>query len=253
LWKVLSAPGQEVSVTVLNPDGVRTQSVKLTRTGVASSLAAVSAASFSGEALAPEAIAAAFGTNLATSIAVANTTALPVELAGTKVRVNGGLAPLFFVAPTQVNVLVPADVLTGSAVVEITAADGSVSRGTVNLANAAPSIFTSNASGTGAPAAVATKDGVNFTAVGNPDGSANLIDPGDYLVLFGTGMRKVSAASVEVIIGGRYAPTLFAGAQGGYAGLDQLNTQVPAGVSGLVDVVVSINGRVANTVKVRVR
>jgi uncharacterized protein (TIGR03437 family) len=147
----------------------------------------------------------------------------------------------------------PATAQAGNAVIEILAADGSLSRGTVNLSSVAPSLFTSNASGSGAPAAVVTKDGVNFTAVGNADGSSNLLDVGDYLVLFGTGLRKASASSVRITVGGREAPVQFIGAQGGYAGLDQINTQVPSGVTGLVDVVVSINGKVANTVKLRIR
>jgi uncharacterized protein (TIGR03437 family) len=253
LWKVYAAPGQQVDVTVLNPDGVRTSVLKFTRPGSARSLAAVSAASFATDSLAPEAIAAAFGTGLASATIAASTTPLPTELAGTRVRVNGVLAPLFFVAPTQVNFLVPPGVLTGNAVIEIVSGDTTLSRGTVNLASTAPSLFTSNASGTGAPAAVATKDGVNFVAVGNVDGSPNPLDAGDYLVLFGSGVRKASTPAVRITIGGRDAPVLFSGAQGGFAGLDQINTRIPAGVSGIVDLVVSINGRAANTVKVRVR
>jgi uncharacterized protein (TIGR03437 family) len=144
-------------------------------------------------------------------------------------------------------------VLTGSAVVEIVSGDNTLSRGVVNLASVAPSLFTSNASGTGAPAAVVTKDGVNFIAAGNPDGSPNPIDAGDYLVLFGAGIRKASAATIKISIGGKDAPVLFAGAQGGFAGLDQINTQIPTGISGLLDLVVSINGKVANTVKLRIR
>jgi uncharacterized protein (TIGR03437 family) len=252
LWKVYSAPGQEVSVSVLNPDGVRAPAIKFTRPGAARSLTAVSAASFSADSLAPEAIVSAFGTGLATTTTVANSTPLPTELAGTKVRVNGALAQLFFVAPTQVNFLVPAETLTGSAVIEIVAGDNTLSRGVVNLASVAPSLFTSNASGAGAPAAVATKDGVNFIAVGNADGSSNPLDVNDFLILFGTGIRKASAAAVKITIGGRDAPVLFTGAQGGFAGLDQINTQIPTGVSGIVDLVVSINGKAANTVKVRV-
>ncbi|GEM_PF-262510 len=252
LWKVYAAPGQEVSVTVLNPDGVRTPALKFTRTGSARSLTAVSAASFSADALAPEAIATAFGTGLATTTALAGSTPLPTELIGTKVRVNGVLAQLFFVAPTQVNFLVPAGVLTGSAVVEIVAGDNALSRGTVNLASVAPSLFTSNASGAGAPAAVATKDGVNFFAVGNADGSPNPVAVNDFLVLFGTGIRKASATAVKITIGGRDAPALFAGSQGGFAGLDQINTQIPTGVSGIVDLVITINGKMANVVKLRV-
>jgi len=252
LWKVYAAPGQEVTVTVLNPDGVRSTAVKFTRPGAARSLAAVSAASFSADALAPQAIAAAFGTGLATTTMAASSIPLPTELAGTKVRVNGVLAPLFFVSPTQLNFLVPEGVLTGSAIVEIVSGDNTLSRGAINLVSAAPSLFTSNASGAGAPAAVVTKDGVNYTAAGNSDGSPNPVDAGDYLVLFGTGFRRASASAIRITIGGKDAPVLFSGAQGGFEGLDQMNTQIPTGISGVVDLVVSINGRVANAVKVRV-
>ncbi len=253
LWKVYAAPGQQVEVTVLNPDGVRTPVARFVRPGTARPVAAVSAASFAADALAPEAIGAAFGTGLATSTVVANATPLPTDLAGTRVRVNGVLAPLFFVAPSQVNFLIPAGVQSGNAVLEILAGDNVLSRGTLSLSTAAASLFTSNASGTGAPAAVATKDGVRFTSVGNPDGSANPLDPGDYLVLFGTGFRRAALSSVRITIGGRDAAPLFVGSQGGLAGLDQINTQIPAGVSGLVDLVVTINGKPANTVKIRVK
>ncbi len=253
LWKVYAAPGQEVGVTALNPDGVRSTAIKFIRPGSARALAGASAASYSPDALAPETIAAAFGTGLATATMVASSIPLPTELAGTKVRVNGVLAPLFFVSATQINFMVPADVLTGSAVIEVVSGDNTLSRGAINLVSIAPSIFTSNVSGTGAPAALVTKDGVNFIAVGNPDGSPNPIDANDFLVLFGTGFRRASATAIKITIGGRPAPVLFAGAQGGFAGLDQLNTQVPAGISGVVDLVVSINGRIANTVMVRIR
>ena len=253
MWKVHAPPGLAVDVTVINPDGVRSAAVKFTRGGTALAVSAVSAANFSADALAPEAIAAAFGTNLATATVVASTVPLPTELAGTKVRVNGELASLFFVAPSQVNFLIPPAAQTGNAVIEIIAADGALSRGALNLSSVAASLFTSNASGTGAPAAVATKDGVNYTSVGNPDGTSNLLDVGDYLVMFGTGMKKASAASVRITIGGRDAAVQYIGSQGGFAGLDQINTQIPAGVTGLVDVVVSINGKATNTVKVRVR
>lgn len=253
LWKVLAEPGKEASVTVLNPDGVRTAAVKFTRTGTAKSLATVSAASFAADALAPEAIVAAFGTGLATAVQVANSTPLPTQLAGTSVRVNGVLAPLFFVAPTQVNFLIPGGTTTGSAVIEILSGDTTLSRGTVTLAATAPSLFTANASGAGAPAAVVTKDGVNYSPAGNVDGTPNVLDVGDYLVLFGSGLRRASTTAMRITIGGKDAPVLFNGAQGGYAGLDQINTQIPTGISGVVDVIVSINGKAANTVKVRVR
>jgi uncharacterized protein (TIGR03437 family) len=252
-WKVYAAPGKEVTVTAINPDGVRSTALKFTRVGAARSLATTSAASFAVDALAPETIAAAFGTGLATTTLVASSTPLPTELAGTKVYVNGIPAPLFFVSAGQINFLVPAGVLTGGAVVEVVSGDNTLSRGAINLVSAAPSLFTSNASGVGAPAALVTKDGVSYTLAGNANGSPNQVDVNDYLVLFGTGFRRASANAINITIGGRPAPVLFAGAQGGFAGLDQINTQIPTGISGDVDLVVSINGKASNTVKVRVR
>jgi hypothetical protein len=70
----------------------------------------VSAASFARGAQAVGSIVSAFGQSLATRIAEATGIPLPTALAGTTIRVvdNKGterLAPLFFVAPSQVNYL----------------------------------------------------------------------------------------------------------------------------------------------------
>jgi len=253
LWRVFAPPGQPVDVTVINPDGVRTVARSLTRAGTALSLAAVSAASYSPESVAPDQITAAFGTRLANNFVTASSLPLPTVLAGTSVRVNGALAPLFFVSPGQVNFLVPATTQTGVAVVEITAADGTLSRGNLAVTSTAPSIFTANSYGTGAPAAVATADGVHYAAVGNLDGTPNPINTGDYLLLFGSGIRRAASGTVKITIGGVDAPVLYAGAQQDFAGLDQINTQIPPGVSGVVDLVLSVNGRAANTVKLSIR
>lgn len=252
-WKVYAAPGQTVDVAVLNPDGVRTPVIKFTRPGAARSLGATSAASFSADALAPDSIATIFGTGLATTSASALTSPLPTELAGTRVRVNGILAPLFFVSPEQINFLIPTNALTGSAVIEATSGDRTISRGLATLSSYAPAIFTANSAGSGAPAAVATKDGLSYFAIGNPDGSVNAVAPGDFLVLFGSGLRRASINAVKITIGGVPAPVLFSGAQGGFTGLDQINTRTPEGLSGPQDLVLSINGKPANTVRILIR
>ncbi|MEK7830404.1 MAG: hypothetical protein AAB401_04915, partial [Acidobacteriota bacterium] len=75
---------------------------------LATKAAIVSAASYAGERLAPEEIVSAFGIGLATATQVATTLPLPTTLAGTTVKVRDSAnverqAPLFFVAPTQVN------------------------------------------------------------------------------------------------------------------------------------------------------
>jgi hypothetical protein len=68
----------------------------------------VSAASFSGQELARESIAAVFGIALATTTGTAASVPLPTELAGTRVLIRDSvgterLAPLFFVSPKQIN------------------------------------------------------------------------------------------------------------------------------------------------------
>ncbi|MFN0121823.1 MAG: hypothetical protein ACKV2V_15120 [Blastocatellia bacterium] len=253
LWRVGAAPGQNVDVTVINPDGVRTAAKSFVRGGAAMAMAMVSAASYARDNTAPEAIVAAFGARLSTGQASANTVPLPTTLAGTSVRVNGLLAPLFFVSEQQVNFLIPPGTQTGPGVIEIMASDGTLSRAAINVNSAYPSLFTANSSGAGAPAAIATSDGVSYQPAGNADGTPNPIRPNDFLVLFGTGFRRAATGTVKIRIGNVEAPVFFAGAQAGFVGLDQINTQIPAGVNGTVDLVVIINGVPSNTVRLNVK
>ena len=71
------------------------------------------------------------------------------------------------------------------------------------------------------------------------------------LVLYGTGLR--GAREWSATIGGRVAAVTYAGPQGEFAGLDQINVVVPEGVTGVVDVVVRANGETANAVKVEIK
>ena len=72
------------------------------------------------------------------------------------------------------------------------------------------------------------------------------------LVLYSTGIRG-DAESVAVSIGGLTTVVVYAGPQKGLAGLDQIDAIIPAGVNGIVDVIVSIKGRSSNTVRINVR
>ena len=90
--------------------------------------------------------------------------------------------------------------------------DGVVSRGLIKVEPTAAGIFTSRANGAGAPAAVASADGRNFNiGMSNPDGTPVAIDAGNYVSLFGTGIRYRSN-EVGVSIGGMNITPLFAGA-----------------------------------------
>ncbi|MDQ3014047.1 MAG: hypothetical protein M3X11_25500, partial [Acidobacteriota bacterium] len=239
----------------------------------------VSAASFDGALLAPESIVAAFGTNLATATQIAGTTPLPTALAGTTIKLkdNAGIdrtASLFFVSPTQANYLIPASISVGPATVTVTSGDGSTATGTVQIANVAPSLFTANASGQGLAAAVALRVRGNGLQITEPvaqwdavlnrfiakpiDLSPNAADASEqiYLVLFGTGIRYRSGLSqVSIRIGGTDASVLYAGAQNDFVGLDQVNVLLPQSLAGRgeVEVMLTADGKTANTVKVSIK
>ncbi|MBI3426214.1 MAG: hypothetical protein HY011_25065 [Acidobacteria bacterium] len=215
--------------------------------------------------LAPDAIAALFGTQLATQTNTANSVPLPTTLGGTRIFANGSPAPLFFVSPTQTNYLLPASVVPGVNTQLVTVAgNGIVSQQTLKAFAEAPGVFTANASGSGGPAALWTRDGVSSFAVTNPDGSLNPITTGAFLILFGTGWRHAPdpvtnddngvGEIVQANFGGTIAPVAFAAAQGGLVGLDQMNVAIPTSLAGrgVVDLTITVNGMVANVVKVRI-
>ena len=245
-------------------------------------VASVSAASFSGTELAPESIVATFGAGLAGATATATTQPLPTTLAGTSVRFRDALAqerpaPLFFVSPGQLNFQIPPGTAPGAANVIVTSGDGAVSSGTVQIAPVAPGMFAANANGQGVAAAVALRvkaDGArSFEPVARFDASQNRfvnipIDLGPdmgtasdqvFLILFGTGVRFRSAlSSVTARIGGATgvdAPAFYAGPQGDFVGLDQINLPLSRSLAGRGEVTigVTVDGKRANLVSMSIR
>ena len=200
---------------------------------------------------------------------------LPTTLNGTTVKVKDSvgaerLAPLFFVSSGQVNYQIPQGTATGTATITITSGSGALSVGTIQIATVAPGLFTANANGLGVAAAVAlrVKPGnvQSFEAVAQFDATVNRfvavpLDLGPtteqvFLILNGTGIRWRSAlAGVTAKIGGTDARVDFAGAQGSLTGLDQINVQMPRSLigRGVVDVVLTVDGKATNTVQVNLK
>lgn len=242
---------------------------------LARALASVSAASFTASELAPESIVAAFGTNLATTTQTANTLPLPTTLAGTTVRVRDSagverLAPLFFVAASQVNYLLPPGLAPGAATVTILSGGNELSLGTVNVAAVAPGLFSANSSGQGVAAAIALRvkaDGSqSFEPVSRFDSAAGQfvaapLDLGPageqvFLLLFGTGLRgRSNLSAVTATVGGVAAEVVYAGAQGDLVGLDQVNLRLPRALAGRGEVALAltVDGKAANAVRVAVK
>jgi uncharacterized protein (TIGR03437 family) len=245
------------------------------RVNAASAVASVSAASFLGESLASESIVAAFGARMATRVEVASNLPLPTTLAGTTVRVRDSagterLAPLFFVAPTQINLQIPPGTVAGQATITVTSGDGTVSGGVANIAAVAPGFFTANASGQGVAAATVLRVKADGTQVFEPvarfDAAQNrfVVAPIDlgpegdqvFLILFGTGFRQRSALlAVSLSIGGVSAEVLYAGAQGDFVGLDQVNARLPRSLIGRgeVELALTVDSREANRVGISVK
>ena len=239
------------------------------------SVAAVSAASYaSSGGLAPNAIAALFGAGLSTSTAVAGTDPLPTTLAGATVSVRDSTgtsrtASLFFVSPTQINFLIPANTATGTATVLVQQNGTTIGQGTITIESIAPGLFTSNASGSGVPAALALRirNGVQtYETIAQFDQTQSRwvavpIDLGPdtdqvFLVAFGTGLRNRSAlTATSCTIGGTAATVSYLGAQGMLAGLDQANILLPRSLAGrgTVDLNLSVDGKATNTVSLTIK
>ncbi len=239
------------------------------------SVGSVSAASYTGTTVAPESLVSSFGTNLAINMVSAFTSPPPTELGGTKVMIrdsagNERLAGLLYVSPSQINYQIPDGLQAGDAQITITSGDGTVSMGTLKIAAVSPALFSADASGTGLAAArvqrvhgdnsqsnepVAAIDSTTGKILAVPIDLSSATDQ-VYLNLFGTGIRKVSSSSaVTATIGGVPATVAYAGAQGFFIGLDQLNILIPRSLIGRgeVDVLVSVEGKATNLVKIAIR
>ena len=68
-----------------------------------------------------------------------------------------------------------------------------------------------------------------------------------YLTLYATGIRNHSGP-VSAFLNGISVPVGFAGAQGQYDGLDQVNMGPINGFYGLVNIVLTVDGQTSNTV-----
>jgi uncharacterized protein (TIGR03437 family) len=240
----------------------------------AAPVACVSAASFIGNSLAAESIVAAFGDGLAKSTEVATTQPLPTTLGGTQVSVIDSrgterFAPLFFISPAQINFQVPPGTAAGQALVTILQEGSTVGAASPQIEMVSPGLFSANASGQGLMIGVALRvkadSSQSFEPVARFDEGtkqfvASPINLGPatdrvFLVVFATGLRnRSSLEAVSVKIGGVSTDALYAGPQGSFVGLDQLNALLPRGLAGRgeVDVAVIVDGKQMNTLKVAI-
>ncbi|MEO5922745.1 MAG: kelch repeat-containing protein [Bryobacteraceae bacterium] len=258
------------------PDGqmLRSSEILATAAPTSGGLATVSAASFADNStLAPEFLAAAFGVNLASGTEAASRLPLPTSLGGLSVRVQDSagverLSPLWMVSPEQINFNIPVQTSVGRARISVLRGDQMIATGESTVTAVSPGLFAANGSGEGAAAATAVhvrSDGSQtLEAAYRTDSGRVVTTPIDLgpeteqvvLVFYATGVRgRSSLDAVTATIGMVQCDVLYAGSSQQFPGVDQINVRLARALMGRgeADLVVTVDGRVANTLRVNIR
>jgi uncharacterized protein (TIGR03437 family) len=185
---------------------------------------------------------------------------VPRSLAGTTVLFGGLAAPVIYAAPAQTSVVVPFAIAGQSVQVSVQSQNQTAAPVTLPVAQAAPGLFTADASGLGQAAAL----NQNL----QPNSAANPAARGSLLSLFATGAGQMSPSSadgalngasppampilqpVAVTIGGQPAAVSAAiGALGQVGGMLEITVRVPTGIQpgSAVPVALQIGGTSAQS------
>jgi len=188
----------------------------------------VNAASFSaGTPVAPASLVSLFGRFTGSTTAAATQTPLPRRLGETEVLVGGAPVPLLYVSAAQVNLQLPRDPPSGQLPVEVRVAGQRVARGSVTVVRTAPGLFgVLNQDNQPNTAAVPARRGSVLQIFGTGQGEvAPVIEPGEAAPL---APLSSTPQLPEVTIGGTRATVVFSGLAPRFAGLWQINIQIPA-------------------------
>jgi uncharacterized protein (TIGR03437 family) len=223
-----------------------------------------SAVSFSNEAVATDSWVAVLGKGLAPKTDLASASPLPTQFDGVSVTITDSSgkaypAGVWYISSGQINFLMPAGPVNGAAVVTVTVNGTPSGRGAILIDGLAPALFSVDGSGTGVAlgTAVLTDSAGNqtITSLSQP---VSLGQPGTVttLVLYASGIRHLdSQSNVQVYLGNLRLPVAYAGVQGTYSGLDQINVNVPANLkgAGMTPLRVVVDGYSSNTVAVNIQ
>jgi uncharacterized protein (TIGR03437 family) len=225
----------------------------------------VNGASYAGPAasgvnvtIAEGSIVAIFGTNLGpATIVQALSTPLPTQLpnaTGTSVNITAGGSSfacyMLYAVSGQVGCIVPSTVPVGTAMFAVTYNGQTSAAQAVTIVKQGFALFTKNQGGTGPVVAQNVQSNGSFTV----NGLAGSAKEGQILTLYGTGLGPISgpdntppgavnlASGVTVVIGGQTLTPQYAGRSPSFAGLDQINVQLPASFTSSGASVASIAG-----------
>ena len=260
------------AVASLNPVSVPAYSVVRVDLNSPAVAAVVSSASYASGPVAPQEIVTLFGPGIG-EVAYAGWLPLTTALGGVSVQIADGagytqLAPIFAVASTQANILIPSGLAAGPATVTVLHGSTPAVTGSTTIASSAPGLYSMNQDGAGVAAAdaflvTAAYQVVNQTVFTcNPPAARSCLaaplslgGASDtlYVELYGTGIR--GAASVQCYVAGQSVPVLYAGLVAAYPGLDQIDISIPKSLTGTGDVRVYVvaDGVASNVVGLNIQ
>ena len=188
----------------------------------------------------------------------------PTQLGGTRVEVNGTPAPLIYTWSTQVGLVVPYSVVSGTAQITLSYQGSIATLGPIKVVPSNPGIFTLDQSGEGQAVALNADQSVNS--------AANPAKAGSVISLFVTGEGETSLAGVDgmvaqarapqpilpvvVTIGGTAVTPIYAGGSAGsIAGVMRVDAQIPSGVQAgpAIPVVVRVGSSSSQPVMIAVQ
>lgn len=215
-----------------------------------------------GGAIARGSIFVVFGARMGQATLAQAGFPLPNTLAGTAVRVTSGGqtldCPLVYVVAGQLAAILPSNTPLGNATLTVTFNGQSSAARNFRVVNSAFGTFSLNQAGSG-PGVITNFESASSQPVNTALRSAR---PGQTLIMYGTGLGPLPAGTpdnnaapavainqgaVELFVGNRRANVAYAGRAPGFAGLDQVNFVVPAGVEGCaVPVAIKIGDIISN-------
>jgi uncharacterized protein (TIGR03437 family) len=213
--------------------------------------------SFPNAGIAQGAMFVVKGNNLGpAAIVIAASFPLQTTLAGTSVQVTvGGQTVntiMYYTQAQQVATILPSNTPPGTGTLTVTY-NGQSSSAPVVVVQNGVAMYTINQDGTGDAVATLPNNSVVF-----PDNAPN---PGQVVTFWANGLGPVSydetkpalggdmtSVPLEVFIGGRQAAVLYHGRNSCCVSEDQINVQIPQGVTGcVVSVIMKIGNFISNT------
>jgi uncharacterized protein (TIGR03437 family) len=186
-----------------------------------------------GTGMGPATLVQASSLPLVTSLPDANGTSVAISSGGQTFN-----AFMVYTSAGQVAAILPSNTTVGQANVTVTFQGKTSPPNTVNVVKSQFGLFTQNSQGNGqAIAQIFTSATSNFLM-----GLTTPAQPGQVLVLYGTGLGAISGAdnvppgavqvgsNVVVTVGGKIIPVQYAGRSPLFPGLDQINFQLPSDV-----------------------